>query len=171
MRILVLVIMILTFLIGGGSSSLLKLNVDTRTKNIDYKELAETQIKIDKLKAEGIDLEKYDDPTITNALEVLEKTPSKWQVTLTGVLGIIIGIVSLFMVVVAFMKKEIVKKVSISVIVLSALLWLLTPSIEAGITSGANPKNIALVAFVGLLIASISAFMSYKMHLKKAVTA
>lgn len=166
MRNLVLIIMVIAFIIGGGSSSTLNLSLKARTKNINYEELADAKKKMNTLEKEGIDLTKSPDPELQKKLEVLKNSPAKWKITVAGLLGILLGIVSLFMVINAFMKKEIVKKTSIAVVGLSLLLWILTPSIAAGKYSGANPKSIALVAFIGLLIAAGCAFLSYNMYLK-----
>lgn len=43
----------------------------------------------------------------------------------------------------------------------------ITPYIEKGTFSSANPKSLALIACIGLVVASGCAFMSYKLHLKK----
>jgi len=170
MRILVLVIMVIAFLIGGGSSSMLMVNLKSRTKNINYEDLATIKAQKEELEKQGLDLEKIEDPTIKDALKTLENAPKKWKVSIAGILGILVGLLSLFMVIIAFMKKEMVKKVSIAVIALSALLWILTPSIKASDFSGADPKSIAVIALVGLVIASICAIASYNMHLKKSTT-
>ncbi|GAA3642614.1 hypothetical protein [Flavivirga jejuensis] len=170
MRILVLIIMIIAFLIGGGLSFLIKSNIDSRTKNIDYNEIAAAHKFIAKLKKEGVDLEKTEDSEIKNTLEILKNAPAKWRVTASGILGIILGLSALGMVVIAFMKKELVKKVSIAVASMAAVLWLLAPSIKAGMLSGSDPKTIALVILVSLVISSACAFVSYTMHIKKSVT-
>ncbi|MFY7740118.1 MAG: hypothetical protein ACOVQC_06340 [Flavobacterium sp.] len=167
MRVLALIFMVLAFLVGGGSAGMLKVNIDSRTEGIDYDLLEKTQKEIDDLKKSGVDITKTEDPQLKQNLEILEKAPAKWKVTSAGILGMIVSLLSFVMVIVAFMKKEIVTKVSMLVVALSLLLWVITPDIEAGAYSGANPKAIALISLVALLIASGCAFMSYKLHLKK----
>jgi hypothetical protein len=168
MRVLALVFMVLAFLVGGGCAGLLKVNIDSRTEGLDYGILEKTQKEIDDLKEEGIDITKIEDPQIKENIEILEKAPAKWKVTSAGILGMIVSLLSFVMVIVAFMKKDIVTKLSLLVGGLAILLWIITPDIEAGTYSGANPKTIALIALIGLVVASGCAFMSYKLHLKKS---
>ena len=167
MRILVLIVMVIAFLIGGGASSMISTNLKARTKNINYEELATMKKLVAQYKADGMDFEKSEDPSIKNALETLEKTPAKWRVSTSGILGVILAIVALLMVVVAFMKKESVNTLSIVVPALALLLLILTPSIESGRTSGASPKSIAVIIFISLVIASASAFYSFKLYTNK----
>lgn len=170
MRVLALVFMVLAFLVGGGCAGLLKVNIDSRTEGLDYSLLEKIQKEIDDLKKEGVDITKIEDPQIKENLDILEKAPAKWKVSSAGILGVVLSLLSFVMVIVAFMKKEIVSKLSLLVAGLAILLWIITPDIEAGTFSGANPKSIALIALVGLFVASGCAFMSYKLHLKKSQT-
>ena len=176
MRALTLVIMILAFLVGGTCAGILFKNIENRmgtdgdsqkTEEV-YRLVDNAQKEIEKLKKQGIDVTKIEDPQIQQSLELIESTPPKWKVDYAGKVGIVLAALSLIMVVVAFMKKELVTKLSILVAVLSILLWAITPHIEAGTFSGANPKSIATIALVGLVVASACAFMSYKLHLKKS---
>lgn len=168
MRVVALIFMVLAFLVGGGSAGLLKVNIDSRTEGLDYGLLEKTQKEIDDLKKEGVDITKIEDPQIKENIEILEKAPAKWKVSSAGIVGMILSLLAFVMVIFAFMKKELVTKLSLLVVALSIVLWVITPDIEAGTFSGANPKSIATIALVGLLIASGCAFMSYKLHLKKS---
>lgn len=178
MRVLALVIMVLAFLVGGVCAGILFKNIENRmgtdgdsqkTEEV-YRLVENAQKQIDELKKQGIDISKSEDPQIKESLELIEKTPAKWKVEYAGKLGILIAFLAFVMVVLAFMKKEIVTKVSLLVVALSLTLWAITPDIEAGTFSGANPKAIALISLVALLIASCCAFMSYILHLKKNPT-
>ncbi|PTT72890.1 hypothetical protein DD829_07495 [Chryseobacterium sp. HMWF035] len=71
------------------------------------------------------------------------------------------------MIVIAFMKKNAVRAVSLLVIVLSLALWIIAPDIEAGKYSGINPKTMALIGFLGLAVSAAFAFMSFQLYLKK----
>ncbi|WP_395045632.1 hypothetical protein [Flavobacterium sp.] len=137
---------------------------------MDYALVDKAQQQIDELKKQGIDVDKIDSPEIKSAKEALEGIPAKWRVDYAGILGMIVSIIAFIMVVLAFMKKDLVKKISVVVIVLSAILWFIAPDIEAGMTSGANPKSIALISFIALAIASACAYMSYTLYLKKSTT-
>jgi len=178
MRALYLTIMVISFLIGGACAGVLFKNIESRmgtdgdsqkTEEV-YRQVDNAKTQIEELKKQGIDITKSEDPQIKESLELIEKTPSKWKVDYAGKLGVLIAFLALIMVVVAFMKKEIVTKVSLLVVALSLTLWAITPDIEAGAYSGANPKAIALISLVALLIASGCAFMSYKLYLKKAAS-
>lgn len=175
MRVLALVFMVLAFLVGGGCAGILFKNIESRmgtdgdsqkTEEV-YRLVENAQKQIEELKKQGIDISKSEDPQIKESLELIEKTPAKWKVDYAGKLGILIALVAFVMVVLAFMKKELVTKVSLLVVALSLTLWVITPDIEAGSYSGANPKAIALISLVALIIASGCAFMSYKLYLKK----
>lgn len=175
MRVLALVFMVLAFLVGGGCAGILFKNIESRmgtdgdsqkTEEV-YRLVDNAKKQIEELKKQGIDVTKTEDPQIKESLELIEKTPSKWKVDYAGKLGVLIAFLAFIMVVLAFMKKETVTKISLLVVVLSLTLWAITPNIEAGSYSGANPKAIALISLVALLIASGCAFMSYKLHLKK----
>lgn len=178
MRILTLIIMILAFLVGGACAGILFKNIenrmgtdgDSQKKEEVYRLVDNAKKQIEELKKQGIDVTKLEDPQIQQSLKLIESTPPKWKVDYAGKVGIILAALSLIMVVVAFMKKELVTKLSILVAVLSFLLWAITPHIEAGTFSGANPKSIATIALVCLVVASVCAFMSYKLHLKKLQT-
>ncbi|CAM4439859.1 hypothetical protein [Flavobacterium terrigena] len=175
MRALTLVIMILAFLVGGTCAGILFKNIENRmgtdgdsekTEEV-YRLVDNAQKEIEKLKKQGIDVTKVEDPQIQESLELIESTPPKWKVDYAGKLGILAAVFALVMLVVAFMKKALVTKLSLVVVAVSVLLWISTPDIEAGTFSGANPKSIATIALVGLIVASACAFMSYKLHLKK----
>lgn len=176
MRIFILIIMVLAFLIGGGGASALKFNIESRIGGRDatsediaaiYKEVEEVQKKINQFKKEGIDIEDIKDPSIQESVQLFKKVPPQWKVSTSSILGIVVAVIALFMIVLAFMKKEKVQIVSIAVIILSVLLWLIAPDIKAGTYSGANPKNIALFSFIALAISAGCAIMSYKIYLKK----
>lgn len=178
MRVLTLIIMILAFLVGGACAGILFKNIenrmgtdgDSQKKEEVYRLVDNAKKQIEELKKQGIDVTKLEDPQIQQSLKLIESTPPKWKVDYAGKVGIVLAALSLIMVVVAFMKKELVTKLSILVAVLSFLLWAITPHIESGTFSGANPKSIATIALVGLVVASVCAFMSYKLHLKKLQT-
>jgi hypothetical protein len=168
--------MVLAFLVGGLCSGILFKNIDNRmgtdgdskkTEEV-YRLVENAKQEIDKLKKEGVDIAKIEDPEIQEKLDLIKSVPPQWKAIYPGKLGILLAVISLIMVVVAFLKKEIVTKLSLLVAVLSVILWIITPDIEAGTFSGANPKSIATIALVGLVIASGCAFMSYKLHLKKS---
>lgn len=171
MRVLTLIFMVLSFLVGGACAGVLFKNIESRMGGNDYSVVEKAQKQIDDLKKEGIDVTKMDDPQIKESLELLEKVPAKWKVETAGILGMVVAFSAFIMVIVAFMKKEIVTKVSILIAVLSLVLWIITPDIEAGKYSGVNPKLIALIALIGLAVSSGCAFMSYKLYLKKTVSA
>lgn len=175
MRVLALIFMTLAFIVGGGSAAVLFKNIDNRmgtdgdskkTEQV-YVILENAQKEIDELKKQGIDVTKIDDPQVKESLDIMEKTPAKWKVVYAGKLGILLAVISFVMVVVAFMKKELVTKLSIGVVILALVVWASTPYIEAGTFSGANPKSIALIALIALTISSACAFLSYKLYLKK----
>lgn len=175
MRTVSLIFMVLAFLVGGFCASILFRNIDNRMgtdgdpKKTDevYQLVEKAQTEIDKLKKEGIDVTKIQDPQIQDNLELIESVPPRWQLDYAGNTGILLAALAFAMLVVAFMKKAAVTSLSILVSVLSIVLWYITPYIEEGTFSGANPKSLALIACIGLVVASGCAFMSYKLHLKK----
>ena len=176
MRVVALIFMVLAFLVGAGCAGVLFKNIENRmgtdgdsqkTEEV-YRLVEDAEKQIEELKKQGIDITTSEDPQIKENLELIEKTPAKWKVDYAGKLGMLITLAAFVMIVLAFMKKEIVTKVSLLVVALSLTLWAITPDIEAGTFSGANPKSIATIALVGLVIASGCAFMSYKIHLKKS---
>ena len=171
MRVVFLVFMVLSFLVGGGSAGLLKVNIDKRTEGLDYAAVEKAKQQIEDLKKQGIDVEKIEDADVQQSLEMIKKAPEKWQADTAGILGMVVALCSLVMVVFAFMKKDLVNKLAIVVVALSAALWFIAPDIEATMTSGASPKAIAMVSLVALIICSACAFMSYKTYLKKSVAA
>ena len=176
MRVLALIFMILSFLVGGFCAGVLFKNIENRmgtdgdSEKLEevYRLVENEQKQIDQLKKDGIDVTKIEDPQIKESLEIIESTPAKWKVVYAGKLGILLAVLAFVMVVVAFMKKEFVTKLSILVAVLSVVLWAITPYMEAGTFSGANPKSLALIGCIGLVVCSVCAFISYKLHLKKS---
>ncbi len=170
MRTLTLIIMVLAFLVGGGSAGLLKVNIDSRTEGIDFALLDKTKKQMEDLKKEGVDVNAIQDEQIKQNAEILAKAPAKWQVDSAGILGMVVALLAFMMVVLAFIRKESVLKLSIVVFALSAVLWLICPDIEAGTFSGANPKSIATISLIALAVCCACAFMSYKLYLKKLHT-
>lgn len=176
MRVLSLIFMILAFLVGGFCAGVLFKNIENRmgtdgdSEKLEevYRLVENEQKQIDQLKKDGIDVTKIEDPQIKESLEIIESTPAKWKVLYAGKLGIVLAVLAFVMVVVAFMKKEFVSKLSILVAVLSIVLWAITPYMEEGTFSGANPKSLALIACIGLIVCSGCAFISYKLYLKKS---
>ena len=175
-RTVSLVFMILAFLVGGFCAGILFKNIEKRiwtdgdskkTEEV-YKLVANAQKQLDEFKKAGVDITKSEDPEIKEYVELIESVPPRWKVDYAGKLGIALAVLSLIMVVVAFMKKELVTKLSVLVAVLSVVLWAITPYIKEGMFSGANPKSIALIACIGLVVCSACAFMSYKLYLKKS---
>lgn len=169
MRVITLIFMILAFIIGGACAGVLFKNIESRMGGNDYSEVEKAQKQIDELKQAGIDVAKIDDPQVKASLELLEKVPPKWKVDYTGPLGMLVASLAFVMVIVAFMKKEFIIKLSIITAILAFLLWIISPDIPAGKYSGINPKTLSLIAFVGIAISSVFAFMSYKIHLKKTI--
>lgn len=167
MRVVALIFMVIAFLVGGACAGVLFKNIENRMGGNDYSVVEKAQKQIDDLKKDGIDVTKIDDPQVKETLEMLEKVPAKWKVDTAGPLGIALAFLAFVMVVLAFMKKEIVTKLSLLVVVLSLVLWIICPDIEAGMFSGANPKSIALISLVALTVSAGCAFMSYKLYLKK----
>ncbi|KPE52803.1 hypothetical protein AOB46_02060 [Chryseobacterium indologenes] len=129
------------------------------------------QKEIDELKKQGVDITKVDDPQIQESLDIISKTPPRWKVEYAGKLGILLAVLAFVMVITAFMKKELVTKLSIAVVILGLVVWFSAPDIAAGKYSGMNPKTVALIAWGALAVSSACAFMSYKLHLKKRVAA
>lgn len=170
MRVLTLIFMIVSFLVGGACAGFLFKNIENRMGGNDYSVVENAQKQIDDLKKQGIDVTKIDDPQAKESLELLEKVPAKWKVDTAGILGMAVAFLAFIMVIVAFMKKEMVTKISVLVVALSLALWMIAPNIEAGKYSGANPKTIALIALIGLAVSSGCAFMSYKLYLKKTAS-
>ena len=168
MRIVTLIILVLTFLVGAVMASMLNVNINSRISKINYEEIAEMEKLVEQYKESGTDVSEIDDPAIKEALEQLENVPSKGRATTAGILGILLAIASLVMVVLAFMKKELVKNVSFGGIGLSILVWLITPVIEAGRLSGANTKTVALISVFALTTAAVCAIVSQRLHLKKS---
>ena len=176
MRVLSLIFMVLAFLVGGFCAGVLFKNIDNRMgadgdpKKIDevYQLVENAQKQIEAFKKQGIDVTKAEDPQIQEYLELIESVPPRWQVDYAGNTGIVLAALALLMVVVAFIKKAFVNQLSLLVILLSVILWYITPYMEEGTFSGANPKTLALIACIGLVVSSACAFMSYKLHLKKA---
>lgn len=171
MRILVLIIMVISFLVGGASSGFLKANLDSRTADLNFEQLEALKLEIEAAKKDGIDLSKSEDPALIKNMEILDKTPSKSTINMAGILGLILTIASALMIIMAFMKKGMVKIVAGIVLALAVVLWFLTPTIEATMTSGADPKSIALIAMIALAISAACAFISQNMHIKKVETA
>lgn len=176
MRALTLIFMILAFLVGGTCAGILFKNIENRmgtdgdsqkTEEV-YRLVDNAKKQIEDLKKQGIDVTKIEDAEIKENLELIESTPPRWKVDYAGKLGILAAVLALVMIVVAFMKKPLVTKLSILVGAIAVVLWISTPDIEAGTFSGANPKSIASIALGGLIAASVFAFLSYKLHLKKA---
>lgn len=167
MRVVALIFMTLSFLVGGTCAGILFKNIENRMGGTDYSVVEKLQAQIDDLTKSGIDVKKMDDPEIQETLEILEKIPAKWKVDVAGPLGILSAISAFIMVIIAFMKKAVVKKISLAVAVMSLVLWIVTPNIEAGMFSGANPKSIALIALIGLVVSSLFAFLSYQLHARK----
>ncbi|WP_185205396.1 hypothetical protein [Chryseobacterium sp. C3] len=167
MRVLTLIFMVLAFLVGGTCSGLLFKNIESRIGSDDYSIVDKAQQQIDDLKKQGIDITKIDDPQVKESLEILEKVPPKWKVDTAGILGIAVTVLAFVMIVIAFMKKNAVRAVSLLVIVLSIAMWIIAPDIEAGKYSGINPKTMALIGFLGLAGSAAFAFMSYQLYLKK----
>lgn len=170
MRVVFLIFMVLSFLVGGTTSGLLKVNIDKRTEGLDYAAVEKAKQQIEELKKQGIDVEKIQDAEVQNSLEMIKKAPQKWQADTASILGMVIALCALVMVVFAFMKKELVTKLAMGVAALSVALWLIAPDIEATMTSGVSPKSMAMVSMIALIICSACAFMSYKTYLKKAAT-
>lgn len=176
MRALSLTFMVLAFLVGGFCASILFINIDNRMgsdgdpKKVDevYQLVENANKQIKTFKKQGVDVTKVDDPQIKEYLELIESVPPRWQVDYAGNTGIVLATLALVMIVVAFMKRAFVTPLSILVALLSVVLWYITPYMEEGTFSGANPKSIALIACIGLVICSACAFMSYKLHLKKS---
>lgn len=167
MRVVALIFMILSFLVGGLCAGILFVNINARMEGVDYKQVETVQKEVDALKKSGVDVTKIEDEAVQESLEWLEKIPAKWKVDTAGPLGVLVAVLALVMVVIAFMKKPAVTKISLAVAVLALLLWIIAPDIKPGLFSGANPKTIALIAFIGLTVSSLCAFMSYKLHAKK----
>lgn len=175
MRVVTLVFMIIAFLVGGICTGILFKNIENRmgtdgdaSKTEELYRLVETAKKdIEQLKKEGIDVTKIEDPQIQEKLELIESVPPKWQAIYPGKLGMLVAALSFVMVIVAFMKKEFITKLSILVAILSILLWVITPNIEETVFSGANPKILALIGCIALVVSSTCAFFSYKLHVKK----
>lgn len=175
MRVLTLIFMILAFLVGGVLSVFQfkcienRMGTDGDSQKIErvYTLVDNAQKEIEELKKQGVDVTKIDDPQIQESLDIIKKTPPRWKVEYAGKLGILLAVLAFVMVIVAFMKKGLVTKLSFAVIILSLLVWMCAPDIAAGKYSGENPKTIALIAFVALTISSACAFMSYKLYLKK----
>lgn len=175
MRVLTLIFMILAFIVGGALSVFqfkcieIRMGTDEDSQKTEqvYTLVDNAQKQIDELKKQGVDVTKIDDPQVQESLELIEKTPPRWKVEYAGKLGILLAVLAFVMVVVAFMKKELVTKLSIAVIILALAVWMSAPDIAAGKYSGANPKTIALIALIALTISSACAFMSYKLYLKK----
>lgn len=176
MRALSLTFMVLAFLVGGFCAGILFKNIDNRMgsdgdpKKINevYQLVENANKQIETFKKQGIDVTKVDDPQIKEYLELIESVPPRWQVDYAGNTGIVLAALALVMVVVAFIKKALVTPLSILVALLSIVLWYITPYMEEGTFSGANPKSLALIACIGLIVCSACAFMSYKLHLKKS---
>lgn len=176
MRVVTLIFMILAFIVGGFLSVLLHKCIEGRSgtdgdpQKIEqaYTLLDNAKKDIEALKKEGIDITKIDDPQIQQNLEIINTTPPKWQVVYAGKLGILLTVLAFVMVIVAFMKKALVTKLSIAVIALAIGVWISAPDIAAGKYSGENPKTIALIGLIALTVSSACAFMSYKLYLKKA---
>ncbi len=168
MRIVVLIVMVLTFLVGGLMSAGLTVNIGSKLDRIDYEEIAKMQKMIDEYKANGVDLSTTNDPAVKEALEQLDNVPSKTRAQIAGILGVLLSIVALVMVIIAFMKKEVVKKIGYAVISMAAFIWILTPSIDGGRLSGANPKTIALITLFVLGASAACAIISKIMHAKKS---
>lgn len=179
MRVLTLIFMILAFIIGGALSVFQfkciesRMGTDGDSEKLDqvYTLVDNAQKEIDELKKQGVDVTKIEDPQIQESLDIIAKTPPRWKVEYAGKLGILLAVLAFAMVIVAFMKKEVVTKLSIAVVILALVVWFSAPDIAAGKYSGMNPKTLALIALVALAVSSACAFMSYKLYLKKKVTA
>lgn len=179
MRVLTLIFMVLAFIIGGALSVFQfkgienRMGTDGDSQKLDqvYAMVDNAQKEIDELKKQGVDVTKIDDPQIQESLDIISKTPPRWQVEYTGKLGILLAVLAFAMVITAFMKKELVTKLSIAVAILALAVWFCAPDIAAGKYSGMNPKTVALIALVALAVSSACAFMSYKLHLKKRTVA
>lgn len=175
MRVLTLIFMILAFIVGGFFSVLLHRCIDGRMGTdgdpqkieLAYTLVNDAQKQIDELKKQGIDITKLDDPQLQENLEIINSTPPRWQVEYAGKLGILLAVLAFAMVIVAFMKKGLVTKLSIAVIALGIGVWISAPDIAAGKYSGENPKTIALIGLIALTVSAACAFLSYKLHLKK----
>ncbi|MDR2237308.1 MAG: hypothetical protein LBE92_14390 [Chryseobacterium sp.] len=176
MRALTLIFMVLAFIVGGFLSVFQfkcienRMGTDGDPQKLDqvYTLVENAQKEIDELKKQGVDVTKIDDSQIQQSLDTIAKTPPRWKVEYAGKLGILLAVLAFAMVVVAFMKKEMVNKLAVAVIVLALVVWFSAPDIAAGKYSGANPKTIALIAFAALAVSSACAMMSYKLYLKKS---
>ena len=174
MRIVALIFMTLTFIIGGAISVALYKLIDNRLGTDDpqakeqlYSHLKTAEVAIEQLKKEGIDVTKIDDAEIQQSLEIIESTPPIWKVEFAGKLGMLSALLAVAMVFTAFTKKRSVKFLSIAVIASAVLVWFSTPDIAPGLMSGINPKTASLVAMIALTISAVCAFASYNLHLKK----
>ncbi len=167
MRVLALILMTLSFIVGGACAGILFKNIENRMGGTDYSVVDELQAQIDELTKSGIDVTTIDDPELQESLDVLNNMPPKWKVQTAGPLGIVLAVCGLIMVVIAYMKKSVIKIVSVAVVLLALALWIITPNIEAGLFSGANPKSIAFIALIGLTISSLFAFLSFTFAKKK----
>ena len=169
MRIIALIFMVITFLIGGGVSFGVKYAIDDRLEDVDYEAIAQLEQMVEKYKAEGIDLENTQDPQIKGAMDdyqKLQEIPSESKATALGISSILLGLAALVMVIFAFMKKESVKIVGFAVIIIGLLLWLVMPEIPGSM--GAAPvSTLTLAGFIALSLSALSALLSYNLYLKK----
>ena len=159
--------MTLAFLVGGTCSGILFKNIENRMGGSDYSVVDGLQADIDEYKSQGIDVRNIDDPEIKEILNLLDNIPPKWQVKTAGPLGIILAVCAFFMVIVAYMKKNLTKMFSVAIAIMAITLWIITPNIEASMFSGANPKSISLISLIALAICSLFAYLSIAFAKKK----
>ncbi|WP_025740076.1 hypothetical protein [Aquimarina pacifica] len=165
MRILTLITMVLTFLIGAP------LTVATSFKlNDEMEKVEEAKINIEKT------LKTYEDTANMNpeiealvkeTQEKMEEFPSTSMASISTILSYILGLLALVIVVFAFMKKELTQKMAFALIGLSVLFWIVTPSIEQGTYGGADPKKAAMIGAIFLIVCGISAYFSHVLYIKK----
>lgn len=176
MRTLVLILMVFTFLIGAGISGALsaKLSKDKE----EYESLvvlANESINTaeqmhESLKEMGGEVTTEMRESLAELKADAEALPSGGALSTSIFLGFIAVLVSLIVVIFAFLKKELTIKLSFVLIGVGVLFWILTPSIEPiGFSRAANPKSLALAGAIGLIVTALLAFFSYKLYAKKQI--
>ncbi len=93
---------------------------------------------------------------------VKSMAPSTSRLRAGGVVGILAAMASLGLIVLTFTKKNLVPKVAIAVVVLSALAIIIYPKVPTGPTDGMAPRTQAIVAAVMALIGAGGAFLNFK---------
>ena len=160
MRVLFIILMILGFL-GSGILGLFSAKFDGVEE--DYKAAKEL------LESDAAKL-LPDDQKAEMEAELAQREPGK--INMTIMLGFVTGLLMLVFVILTFMKKDkIALMVGGGAVVVALVLWIVCPDIDGGEGGGANPKMLAVIGLVSVIVSVGSGVLSAKFRKPKPVEA